>query len=111
MQNEDEAKKPDADNVPSEDIVQANLSLQTLSEKKQVYLEKTEIFKPPNSQSNIDEIKKAGNFEDNFSAPEEGNTAVVMAILSEMWIVNLIAILGGTYCMTFILPQYYVKSF
>jgi hypothetical protein len=37
-----------------------------------------------------------------------GNTKVVMAILSEMWLVNLIAILGGTYCMTFLIPQDYV---
>jgi hypothetical protein len=32
---------------------------------------------------------------------------VVMALLSEMWIINLIAILGGTYAMAFHLPQYY----
>jgi hypothetical protein len=37
-----------------------------------------------------------------------GNTKVVMAVLSEMWLVNLMAILGGTYCMTFLLPQGYV---
>ena len=36
-----------------------------------------------------------------------GNTSFVMAILSEMWILNLIVLCGGTYCMTFLLPTSY----
>ena len=36
-----------------------------------------------------------------------GNTSFVMAILSEMWILNLIVLCGGTYAMTFLLPISY----
>eukprot|EP00842_Homolaphlyctis_polyrhiza_P006716 jgi/Hompol1/7045/HPOL_001643-RA len=39
-----------------------------------------------------------------------GNTKVVMAILSEMWIVHIIVILGGTFGMTFYTPQYYLDD-
>lgn len=35
-----------------------------------------------------------------------GNTSVVMALLSEMWIFNLFAIGGGIYCMTFLSPTW-----
>jgi hypothetical protein len=33
-----------------------------------------------------------------------GNTSLVMAILSEMWVLNIIFVLGGTYCWNFLLP-------
>lgn len=36
-----------------------------------------------------------------------GNTKVVMAVLSEMWIIHLLFILGGTYIMSFVIPQGY----
>lgn len=39
-----------------------------------------------------------------------GNTKFVMALLSEMWIFNLLFIIGGTYIMTFIIPQNYVDD-
>lgn len=39
-----------------------------------------------------------------------GNTKVVMALLSEMWIVHIAFILGGTYLMTFVLPQNYLDD-
>ncbi|KAI8908361.1 glycosyl transferase family group 2-domain-containing protein [Gorgonomyces haynaldii] len=40
--------------------------------------------------------------EDKGERTNLGNTKVVMALLSEMWIINLIVICGGTYCMTFL---------
>ncbi|TPX30990.1 hypothetical protein SmJEL517_g05577 [Synchytrium microbalum] len=39
-----------------------------------------------------------------------GNTKVVMALLAEMWLINMLVILGGTYGMTFWLPQYYLDD-
>ena len=36
-----------------------------------------------------------------------GNTSFVMAILSEMWILNVIVLCGATYAMTFLLPVSY----
>ncbi|KAI8929201.1 glycosyl transferase family group 2-domain-containing protein [Entophlyctis helioformis] len=39
-----------------------------------------------------------------------GNTKLVMALLSEWWILSLIVIVGGTYLMTFRLPQFYVDD-
>ncbi|TPX40949.1 hypothetical protein SeMB42_g05812 [Synchytrium endobioticum] len=39
-----------------------------------------------------------------------GNTKVVMGLLAEMWLINMIAILGGTYLMTFHLPQFYIDG-
>lgn len=36
-----------------------------------------------------------------------GNTRVLMAMLSEMWIVNAIVILGCTYVLNFVIPQGY----
>lgn len=38
-----------------------------------------------------------------------GNTSIVMAILSEMWILNLICLTGGTYAFTFLLPTAYTN--
>lgn len=37
-----------------------------------------------------------------------GNTKYIMALLSEMWLFNLFFILGGTFLMTFYLPQFYI---
>jgi hypothetical protein len=34
-----------------------------------------------------------------------GNTSFVMGLLSEMWLLNLICLAGGTYCMTFLTPK------
>lgn len=39
-----------------------------------------------------------------------GNTPVVMALLSEMWIVHIAFILGFTYLMTFVAPQNYLDG-
>lgn len=39
-----------------------------------------------------------------------GNTKIVMALLSEMWIIHLIIILGGVYLMTFVVPQGYTDA-
>ncbi|RKO85055.1 hypothetical protein BDK51DRAFT_51170, partial [Blyttiomyces helicus] len=36
-----------------------------------------------------------------------GNTKFLMALLSEMWVVHLVVILGGTYGLTFYMPQGY----
>jgi hypothetical protein len=39
-----------------------------------------------------------------------GNTRLVMALLSEMWIIHIAIILGCTFCMTFLIPQGYVDD-
>ncbi|KAJ3062540.1 hypothetical protein HK102_008732 [Quaeritorhiza haematococci] len=39
-----------------------------------------------------------------------GNTKIVMALLSEMWIVHILVILGGTFFMTFYAPQDYTDT-
>jgi hypothetical protein len=36
-----------------------------------------------------------------------GNTSFVMALLSEMWIINVVAICGGVYAMTFLTPDWF----
>ena len=38
----------------------------------------------------------------------KGNTQFIMALLSEMWLFNIFFILGGTFLMTFYLPQFYI---
>jgi hypothetical protein len=47
-----------------------------------------------------------GNADDNVRT-NLGNTKVVMNLLSEMWIIHIAVIIGGTYAMTFLLPQEY----
>ncbi|TPX30744.1 hypothetical protein SmJEL517_g05760 [Synchytrium microbalum] len=42
--------------------------------------------------------------------PWQGNTKLVMSVLSEMWLVHILFIFGGTYLMTFQLPQSYTDS-
>lgn len=39
-----------------------------------------------------------------------GNTKLVMALLSEMWIVHLSFIMGALYIMTFVVQQGYTDS-
>jgi hypothetical protein len=46
-------------------------------------------------------------YADNKERTNLGNTAVVMALLSEMWILNLIVLLGGVYLWNFQLPLAY----
>lgn len=43
--------------------------------------------------------------EDKGERTNLGNTRVIMSLLSEMWLINLIIIAGGTYTMVFHLPQ------
>ncbi|KAJ3053400.1 hypothetical protein HK097_004376 [Rhizophlyctis rosea] len=53
---------------------------------------------PAGSYALMDESNKRTNL---------GNTKLLMTLLSEMWIVHMAFILGGTFCMTFLLPQGY----
>ena len=39
-----------------------------------------------------------------------GNTKFVMGLLSEFWLFNIFFILGGTFLMTFYLPQFYIDD-
>ncbi|RKO88787.1 glycosyl transferase family group 2-domain-containing protein [Blyttiomyces helicus] len=53
-------------------------------------------------------FKKSGT----FSVVDEtrtnlGNTSFLMAILSEMWLMHLVVIIGGTFGLTFYMPQGY----
>lgn len=48
-----------------------------------------------------------GHVVDDGTRTNLGNTKLVMGLLADMWIIHLIVILGGTYCMTFIAPQDY----
>lgn len=56
---------------------------------------------PPPSQAVV---------EDNGIRTNIGNTSYVMAILSEFWLFNIFFILGGTFMMTFYVPQFYVDN-
>jgi hypothetical protein len=49
-------------------------------------------------------------FEDNGVRTNLGNTSFVMAILSEFWLFNIFFILGGTFMMTFYVPQFYIDD-
>ncbi|KAJ3287082.1 hypothetical protein HK104_008768 [Borealophlyctis nickersoniae] len=47
---------------------------------------------------------------DNEQRTNLGNTKFVMGLLSEMWIVHALVILGGTFCLTFLMPQGYTDD-
>jgi hypothetical protein len=47
-------------------------------------------------------------FQDDGVRTNIGNTSFMMALLSELWLFNIIFILGGTFIMTFYVPQFYV---
>ncbi|TPX43994.1 hypothetical protein SeLEV6574_g04776 [Synchytrium endobioticum] len=44
------------------------------------------------------------------ATPWRGKTKLVMTVLSEMWLVHILCIFGGTYVMTFVLPQSYTDT-
>lgn len=48
--------------------------------------------------------------EDNGARTNLGNTSFLMAVLSEFWLFNIFFILGGTFMMTFYVPQFYVDN-
>ncbi|KAI8908504.1 glycosyltransferase like family 2-domain-containing protein [Gorgonomyces haynaldii] len=61
---------------------------------------------PAASQS----LPRASKAADDQPRTNLGNTKVVMALLSEMWLFSLVFILGGTYAMTFHVPQFYIDD-
>jgi hypothetical protein len=50
-------------------------------------------------------VRSYALLDDKGERTNKGNTAFVMGLLSEMWLLNLICLAGGTYAMTFLLPR------
>ena len=48
--------------------------------------------------------------EDKGVRTKKGNTVFIMGLMSEMWLFNMFFILGGTFIMTFYIPQFYVDD-